>query len=464
MNIVVCVRLGLDGEISPFDACAYEQALRIENANVTLLSMGAMSTRDELTKLTRLGAARAILLCDKIFAGADTLATAYTLSLMIKKLNPDYVFCGRQTLIGDTGQTGVMLSKFCEYSLITNVMNVNNIDEEKVSCLTRDEGETEVTAPAVLTIERINNLRLPRLRSKTVECEIFSAEMINADKAKCGLLGSPTRVIENIDNKFDKRKCNFIEINELNKIIELSLNKKDNFITKIEHKEKFGKAVCVTDSAIEYAKIVTDNIEIIDFDTPENLCKKIKTLDPDIVLWGSDSVSKRLSATVAVLLNTGLCADCTSLESNGKEYFMIRPALSGSVLAKIKCEHRPAMATFRTTKSDISDILVGIGFGAKDDLTIVKNFAKKINADCSTTRKMVDNAFLPYEMQVGLTGKTVNPSIYIAVGISGAVHHIVGIKKSKTIIAINPDKSAPIFDYADYGIIASVKELEKFLK
>lgn len=462
MNIVVCIRLGLDGEISPFDACAYEQALRIENANVTLLSMGAITTRDQLTKLTRLGAKRAILLCDKSFAGADTLATAYTLSLMIKKLKPDYVFCGRQTLIGDTAQTGVMLSKFCEYSLITNVMNVNSIDKEKVRCLTRDEGKIEVKTPAVLTIERINNLRLPRLRSKTVECEIFSAEMINADKTKCGLLGSPTRVVENKENKFDKRKCKFIKINELNKIIELSLNKKDDFITKTEHKKKFGKAVCVTDAPIEYAKTITDNIEIIDFDKPEILCEKIKMLDPDIVLWGSDCISKRLSATVAVLLDTGLCADCTSLETNGKEYFMIRPALSGSVLAKIKCIKRPSMATFRTTKNDISDILVGIGFGAKDDLTLVQNFANKINAECSATRKMVDNAFLPYEMQVGLTGKSVNPSIYIAVGISGAIHHIVGIKKSKTIIAINPDKSAPIFDYADYGIIAPVKELSKY--
>ena len=89
MHIVVCVRQDLDGALSPFDACAYEAALRVDGAAVTLLSMGPPKTADLLTSLTRLGAARAELLTDRAFSGADTLATAYTLSLAIKKLSPD---------------------------------------------------------------------------------------------------------------------------------------------------------------------------------------------------------------------------------------------------------------------------------------------------------------------------------------------------------------------------------------
>ena len=165
MKIAVCVRQGLDGEISPFDACAYEEALRINGAEVVLLSMGPPSAEDFLKNLTRLGAKEAYLLTDSAFAGADTLATAYALSKAIDKIKPDLVFCGRQTLVGDTAQTGVMLSVLADFNLITNVMEIISVDEEKISCKTRDEGEKNAKFPALLTVERINNLRLPRLRS-----------------------------------------------------------------------------------------------------------------------------------------------------------------------------------------------------------------------------------------------------------------------------------------------------------
>ena len=137
MKVVVCVRQGLDGEINPFDASAYEAALRLKGAKVILLSMAPLSAKDFLLRLTRLGAAQAILLSDKIFAGADTLATAYTLSLAIEKLKPDLVLCGRQTLIGDTGQTAPMLSVLSGCNLICNVMHMEQTDEQ-IICTKRD--------------------------------------------------------------------------------------------------------------------------------------------------------------------------------------------------------------------------------------------------------------------------------------------------------------------------------------
>ena len=89
----------------------------------------------------------------------------------------------------------------------------------------------------------------------------------------------------------------------------------------------------------------------------------------------------------------------------------------------------------------------------------IKAFAEKMGGDITATRKMVDNDYLPYNLQVGLTGKTVAPAVYIAVGISGAVHQIVGMQRAGTVIAINPDKDAPIFDYADYGIVACIEDV-----
>ena len=82
-----------------------------------------------------------------------------------------------------------------------------------------------------------------------------------------------------------------------------------------------------------------------------------------------------------------------------------------------------------------------------------------MGAGIAATRKTVDNDYLPYQLQVGLTGKSVNPDVYLALGVSGAVHHIAGIKQSGTVIAVNSDKDAPIFKYSDFGIIASADEV-----
>lgn len=459
MKILVCIRQGLDGEINPFDAAAYETALRIKGAEVTLISMGPLSARDFLLRLTRLGAKKAIFLSDKAFAGADTLATAYTLSLAAKKLCPDLIFCGRQTLVGDTAQTGPMLSVLAETSLITNVMSIDEIGDS-VTCTTRDRGTETVALPALLTIERTCNLRLPSIMSKLGEVEVWSAEDIGADIEKCGLSGSPTRVVETFENESGKRKCKFISFDELPEIIAEAKNRQNEKIEKdTSDSQKLGKVFIVGEDPRPFAETISDDITVLPLTSAENLAEKILELKPNAVLWGSDSLSKKLSAEVAALLSLGLCADCTRLQTDGNELYMYRPALSGSVIAKIVSRTKPAMATVRTTKAG-ADIMIAAGYGAKDSLDTVRAFADKYAAEVVTTRKAVDNDILPYSMQVGLTGKTVSPPVYIAVGVSGAVHHIAGMGKSGTIIAINPDKDAPIFDYADYGVLATAEELK----
>ncbi len=461
MKIVVCIRQGLDGEINPFDACAYEEALKIFGAEVTLLSMGPLTAKDFLLKLTRLGAKKAILLSDKAFAGADTLATAYALSLAIKKLNPNYVFCGRQTLVGDTAQTGPMLSVYMNANLITNVMGIGSLTEDEINCTTRNLGEVKTNAPALLTIERINNLRLPSIRSKMGEVEVWSAQDICDDVSRCGLLGSPTHVIETKENSSGRRRCKFINADELSTVIADAV-KKNNKKTEqnVASDKKLNKVFCVGEAPLEYAKTICENPTVVKLLSAEQMAEVIKTEKPNAVIWGSDYLSKQTSAQVAAMLNLGLCADCTSLQTDGEMLYMVRPALAGSVVAKIKSLTTPAMCTVRTTQNDMADVLVGIGFGAKDNIQKAKEFAQKIGADITTTRKMVDNDFLPYDKQVGLTGKTVAPAVYIAIGISGAVHHIVGMERSNTVIAINPDKNAAIFDYADYGITQNFEDIE----
>lgn len=458
MKILVCIRQGLDGDINPFDACAYEAALQIKGAEVTIISMGPLTAKDFLLRLTRLGAKRAILLSDKAFAGADTIATAYTLSLAVKKIQPDLIFCGRQTLVGDTAQTGPMLSVYADTSLITNVMSIDSIGES-ITCTTRDMGEKTVALPALITIERINNLRLPSILSKLGEVEVWSAEDIGADINKCGLSGSPTRVLKTYENYSGKRKCKYIHKDELESVIKDSLANSNQKIEVENNKsERLEKVFIIGNDPLSFAKTVSDDITVLEKTDADTIAKAITEQKPNAVLWASDAWSKETAAKVSALLDLGLCADCTTLETDKEQLIMYRPALSGSIIAKIVSLTKPAMATVRTAKSG-GDVVVAAGFGVKDSLGLVKAFAEKIGADMATTRKAVDNNILPYNLQVGLTGKTVSPPVYIAIGVSGAVHHIVGMQASGTVIAINPDKNAPIFEYADYGIIANIEEV-----
>ncbi|MBR4061056.1 MAG: FAD-binding protein [Lachnospiraceae bacterium] len=480
MRIVVCMKRTASGELNPFDACAYEAALQIPDSEVILLSMGPAKTEEMLSNLTRLGAQGAYLLCDSVFAGADTLATAYVLSLAIKKLSPDLVICGRQTIDGDTAQTGPSLSVAAGLSLITNVMRIKNTEGSLV-CETRDLGTQMVDYPALITVERINHLRLPSIRSKKGIVIRWTAKDIGADENRCGMKGSPTKVLASFQNEEGKRKCKFIEAAEIQDAIKQGLEKEKQRLKPMKASTmKLQKVWIVGEAPKTFAESISDDITVIhkaDFTNDdgnyrefvERFVEYIKERKPEVILWGSDAWSKAVAPQVAALLQTGLCADCTALETDGEKLFMYRPAFSGNIVAKIVCITKPQMATVRTLETDSADIICALGKGAKhvvrDIQAIVQqknDLADKDNGprwDIAASRLAVDAEMLPYDKQIGITGKSVNPPVYIAVGISGAVHHISGMKQSGIVIAINSDKKAPIFDYSDYGIVGNIEDI-----
>lgn len=308
-------------------------------------------------------------------------------------------------------------------------------------------------------MEKSLNLRLPSIRSKTAPVTVWGAEDLTADLSRCGLAGSPTRVIKTFENEQDRRRCKFITPSELKKAIENGVKKGREKTVLPESKNKLENVWIVGESPREVAVTVGKNITVIPIDSLEKTVKLIREGKPDAVLWGSDPVSKAIAPQVAALLKTGLCADCTALETDGASLYMYRPACSGNIIAKIRCETAPPMATFRTAEEEQKNIIIGIGYGARESIPEIKALAESMGAGIAATRKTVDNDYLPYQLQVGLTGKSVNPDVYVALGVSGAVHHIAGIKQSGTVIAVNTDKDAPIFKYSDYGIIADVNEI-----
>lgn len=214
------IREGIESIINPFDTHAVEEALRIREkcgGKVTVLSMGIPSVASLLKDTIALGADEAVLLSDRAFAGADTLATAYTLSLGIKKIGSfDLIICGKQATDGDTAQVGPSLAEKLGIPHTTYVRKIEEINENYIKCqrLTDDGYETiEMPLPALITVvKEINTPRLPSLkgmmRAKKAIIPVWTADEINADKDLCGLKGSPTQVVET-----------FIPVHEVKSII-----------------------------------------------------------------------------------------------------------------------------------------------------------------------------------------------------------------------------------------------------
>ena len=279
----------------------------------------------------------------------------------------------------------------------------------------------------------------------------------------------------------------------------------------------------LADQLAEYGAdrvIVVDDPELKDYRTEpyaHALASVINEYKPEIMLVGATAIGRDLGPTVSARVKTGLTADCTSLEigdfplvaTPGKEQkhnqlLMTRPAFGGNTIATIACpDHRPQMATVRPgvmqkiapitgakanvvefnpgftpnnryveilnivkavkTTANIMDakILVsgGRGVGSKENFKLLEDLAEVLGGTVSCSRAVVENGWLPVDLQVGQTGKTVRPQIYFAIGISGAIQHVAGMEDSDLIIAINKDEDAPIFDVADYGLVGDLNKI-----
>ena len=201
------VRQGIKSIINPFDAYALEEGVRLREqygGDVTVISMGPPQAAEAIREAISLGADSAVLLSDSSFAGADTLATAYTLSKAVEKLGLyDLVICGRQTIDGDTGQVGPELAEMLGKPFISYVSRIEEVADNTIRCTRMVEEGHEIVAaplPAVITVTKeINTPRLPSLRgiarAKRADIPVWNADEMAADKGLTGLAGSATSVV-----------------------------------------------------------------------------------------------------------------------------------------------------------------------------------------------------------------------------------------------------------------------------
>ena len=202
------IRQGIKNIINPFDTYALEEGVRLKErygGEVTVISMGPPQAEEALREAISLGADGAVLLSDSSFAGADTLATSYTLTRAIDKLEQyDIVICGRQTIDGDTGQVGPELAEMLGIPFVAYVSQIEGIADGymRVQRLVEEGHEViETSLPAVITVvKEINVPRLPSLRgiakSKSAVIPVWDAKELDVDESLVGLSGSATRVIK----------------------------------------------------------------------------------------------------------------------------------------------------------------------------------------------------------------------------------------------------------------------------
>ena len=441
------------GELNPFDGAALECALEMGAKEIIVLSMAPMSALNAFQGVTRLGV-KGVFISDPVYAGSDTQATSLVLSEAIKRINPDLIFCGRQSVDGDTGQVPPMLAQRLSFAIKTKVMG---FDGESV---TLRNGDCFVPQDkTILTFEKIRTLRFPSIFSKLGEIEIWDNKTLNLPQEQCGLHGSPTRVKRSYESSVGRRICQFVDGKSLDGLIQESLQKRP-----IEHildvGEKLGEVYFVG-NVEKIAKTIAEKTIALDIDekSAEDIAKELQEKNVKTVLWEDSETLKVLASKVASLTGAGICADCISFRVENGKLIMTRPALGGNVTADIVCESDMAFATVRTAKADGAEVIFSVGKGAIDQIDKIKELAEKYNAEVCCSRIVADSGKLPYEKQVGLTGRTVCPKVYVAFGISGAVQHTCAIAGAGTVIAVNIDKGARIFDYADYGIIDDIKNI-----
>ena len=580
------IREGVPAIVNPCCLNAIEEGVRLKEKTggiVSAVSMGPLQAQEALREALAMGADDAFLVSDREMAGADTLATSYTLwrtvETVAKRKPLDLILTGRVAIDGETGQVPPGLAVRLGIPIISNVVEIVNVDPDSRTVVAKhrfDDGVETVKAklPAVLTITEGANK--PRnytiegmLKAKRTRIEVWDKNTIGAESSMLGLKGSPTIVKkvfpppgrkqgELFDGTKDAHEAARWLLQKLISVGAFAPAKSEELkqadqapTTHREETSRFGEvwvwiehlhgkpanvssellgegkrlariygtklaAIVIGNNVSHLAKhafthgaekvYLVEDTRLEDYRTQPYaiaLTQAVKQFKPEALLIGGTIRGRDLAGSAATFIGTGLIADCTALDVDVETgiFMGTRPDYGGNLMSTIICpKNRPTMVSVRprvmkslppdatkegeTIEFEVSfdsrdfntevldfvpiekvgirledaQIIVsgGRGLGSGNNFHLIEELAQALHGQVGASRAAVRAGWINPDHQVGQTGVTVRPRLYIAAGISGAIQHIVGIMNVDYIAAINRDQNAPIFKMADFGVVGDL--------
>ena len=574
------VREGVPLEVNSYDLLAVSAAVKLveeHGGEVTALTMGPPQARDALVQCLALGADRAVLLTDRAFAGADTLATARALALVLSRGEYDLILCGKHSLDAETGQVGPEVAEMLSMPQVTSVSGLSFDAARNVISARRetDDGIQTVESPLPVLLACGDGIaeemwpgpeQLEAAKEKPIE-EVTAADL-SQDTSIFGFAGSPTWVdaIESFESTrqpevFDDEDVQ-VNVQRLVEALEgrgLFRGWGDTSEGEASGQARFpknpydaiwviaeqdaegklrpvtfellgvaGKLAAQSDRAVAAVLIghdverhvpemaahgadlvfVADHPGLAEYATlpyTRVLADAVAGKRPYALLLPATVNGRDLAARLAARLNLGLTGDCIDLaiDSEGR-LVQYKPAFGGNIVSPILSRTTPQMATVRpgmltraprddsrtaiTDELDVpadaledpvtvvssenevggegarlydADVVVGIGMGVgtPDNYAPVHELAGALDAAVAATREVTDRGWVSKQQQVGITGKAIAPKLYVAVGVSGNLNHMVGVLRAGTVVAINTRARAFIFRSCDYGIVGDWAEV-----
>ena len=547
------VREGVELEVSAFCRRANAKAVELagEDGEVVVFSMGPPSAGDALREMLACGATRAVHLCDPLFAGSDTLATARALAAAISRSGPfDLVLCGLSSLDADTGQVGPEVAELLGIPFAPGVRDLTIDGHRFRARLETDDGYrvVEGSLPAVLsTAERLCDPSKagPDERALVEEGRILvlTASDIGLGADEVGVPGSPTKVGSCRLHETSRLAWRASSVDEaIGRLVELrALDPSEgghhaeavpetdgdgpHVFCFLEpdpdraHRELLGEAARL---AAELRGSVTavvpepvphglgpagaDRVLCIGrADEPEQWASALASLAaqelPRVLLVEGTRAGRAVAAMVAARCGWGLTGDAVSLEiSPDGRLVAWKPAFGGQLIAAIETRSPVQMATVRPgvlakraprrtpdpepTKTPDpaparvvtiesvhedgavsallhADAVVAVGAGVDPtDYHLLEPLRLALGgAPLAATRKVTDRGWLPHSRQIGVTGHAIGPRLYVAIGISGKLNHMIGVRGAGSVLAVNEDPTAPIFEHSDVGLVGDWREI-----